>query len=171
MTRHLSVEQVISLHQGLTGLLSGDPGIRDLRTLDAAVLKPTLVFDGEDLYPTLAAKAAALLHALVTTAPFVTASKGTAALAAECFLAANGVGLTATDRRSCSCRPQRNAASWGSNPSRSGSRNGCSAARRALLNFSDPDARVSLQFLRHLNRHLRFQAQSSLARALLREPA
>jgi len=98
MTRHLSVEQVISLHQGLTGLLSGDPGIRDLRTLDAAVLKPTLVFDGEDLYPTLAAKAAALLHALVTTAPFVTASKGTAALAAECFLAANGVGFTATDQ-------------------------------------------------------------------------
>ena len=78
MTRHLSVEQVLSLHQGLTGLLSGDPGIRDLRALDAAVLKPTLVFDGEDLYPTLAAKAAALLHALVTTAPFVTASKGTA---------------------------------------------------------------------------------------------
>ena len=98
MTRHLSVQQVISLHQGLTGLLSGDPGIRDLRTLDAAVRKPTLVFDGEDLYPTLAAKAAALLHALVTTAPFVTASKGTAALAAECFLAANGVGFTATDQ-------------------------------------------------------------------------
>jgi death-on-curing protein len=98
MTRYLSAEQVLSLHQGLTGLLSGDPGIRDLRALDAAVLKPTLVFDGDDLYPTLPAKAAALLHALVTTAPFVTASKGTAAVAAECFLAANGVALTATDQ-------------------------------------------------------------------------
>ena len=98
MTRYLSAEQVLSLHQGLTGLLSGDPGIRDLRALDAAVLKPTLVFDGEDLYPTLAAKAAALLHALVTTTPFVTASKGTAAVAAECFLAANGVALAATDQ-------------------------------------------------------------------------
>ena len=51
MTRYLSVEQVVSLHQGLIGLLSGDPGIRDLRALDAAVAKPTLVFDGEDLYP------------------------------------------------------------------------------------------------------------------------
>ena len=49
MMRYLSVEQVLSLHQGLTGLLSGDPGIRDLRALDAAVLEPTLVFDGEDL--------------------------------------------------------------------------------------------------------------------------
>jgi death on curing protein len=98
VTRYLSVEQVVSLHQSLTGLLSGDPGVRDLRALDAAVAKPTLVFDGEDLYPSLAAKAAALLHALVSTAPFVTASKGTAAVAAECFLAANGVGLKATDQ-------------------------------------------------------------------------
>ena len=98
MTRYLSAPQVLSLHQGLTGLLSGDPGIRDLRALDAAVARPTLVFDGEDLYPSLSAKAAALLHAIVTTTPFVTASKGTAAVAAECFLVANGVGLTATDQ-------------------------------------------------------------------------
>jgi len=98
VTRYLSVEQVVSLHQGLTGLLSGDPGVRDLRALDAAVAKPALVFEGEDLYPTLAAKAAALLHALVTTTPFVGASKGTAAVAAECFLAANGAALTASDQ-------------------------------------------------------------------------
>jgi death-on-curing protein len=98
MTRYLSVEQVLSLHQGLTGILSGDPGIRDLRVLDAAVARPTLAFDGEDLYPSLPAKAAALLHALVATTPFVTASKGTAIVAAECFLAANGSALGATDQ-------------------------------------------------------------------------
>lgn len=98
MTRYLSVEQVVSLHQSLVGLLSGDPGIRDLRALDAAVAKPTLTFEAEDLYPSLAAKAAALLHSLVTAAPFVTASKGTAAVAAECFLAANGLALAATDQ-------------------------------------------------------------------------
>jgi len=98
MTRYLSVEQVVSLHQSLVGLLSGDPGIRDLRALDTAVAKPTLTFEAEDLYPSLAAKAAALLHALVTTTPFVTASKGTAAVAAECFLAANGLALAATDQ-------------------------------------------------------------------------
>jgi death-on-curing protein len=98
VTRYLSAEQVVSLHQGLTGLLSGDPGIRDLRALDAAVAKPTLVFEGEDLYGSMAAKAAALLHSLVTLSPFVMASKGTAAVAAECFLAANGVALAATDQ-------------------------------------------------------------------------
>ena len=98
MTRYLSAQQVLSLHQGLTGLLSGDPGIRDLRALDAAIARPAIVFDGEDLYPSPASKAAALLHAIVTTTPFVTASKGTAAVAAECFLAANGLALAATDQ-------------------------------------------------------------------------
>jgi death on curing protein len=98
MTRYLSAQQVLSLHQGLTGLLSGDPGIRDLRALDAAIARPTLVFDGEDLYPSLTAKAAALLFGIVTMTPFVTASKGTAAVAAECFLAANGVALAASDQ-------------------------------------------------------------------------
>lgn len=98
MTRYLSAQQVLSLHQGLIGVLSGDPGIRDLRALDAAVIKPTLVFEGEDLYPSLAAKAAVLFHALTTTAPFVAASRGTAAVAAECFLAANGRSLAATDQ-------------------------------------------------------------------------
>lgn len=98
MTRYLSVEQVVSLHQRLVGTLSGDPGIRDLRALDAAVARPSLTFNAEDLYPSLAAKAAALLHALVTTAPFLTASRGTAAVAAECFLAGNGMSLEASDQ-------------------------------------------------------------------------
>lgn len=98
MTRYLSVEQVLSLHQSLTGPLSGDPGIQDLRALDAAAARPSLTFDGEDLYPSAPAKAAALLFALVTSAPFLTASKGTAAVAAECFLAANGLALAASDQ-------------------------------------------------------------------------
>jgi death-on-curing protein len=97
VTRYLSTEQVVTLHQRLIGPLSGDPGIGDLRVLDAAVLRPTLTFEGEDLYPSLPAKAAALLHSLVTSAPFITASKGTAAVAAECFLAANGLALAASD--------------------------------------------------------------------------
>ena len=95
MIRYLSVEQVLSLHQNLVDPLSGDPGIRDLRALDAAVARPSLVFEGEDLYPTLAAKAAALAQALVTADPFATATAATAIAAAECFLVANGATLHA----------------------------------------------------------------------------
>ena len=98
MIRYLSAEQVLSLHHSLADSLSGDPGIRDLNALDAAVARPSLVFDGDDLYPTLPGKAAALLHAVVTTAPFAAGSSATAPVAAECFLNANGVTLTAADK-------------------------------------------------------------------------
>lgn len=98
MIRHLSVEQVLSLHQSLVGHLRADPGVRDLRALDAAVARPGLTFDGEDLYPALEQKAAALLLGLVTMAPFADAGRETAWLAAEVFLNANGAGIDADDR-------------------------------------------------------------------------
>ena len=63
MIRHLSVEQILSLHQSIIGHLS-DAGVRNLSALDSAVSRPAAMFDGEDLYPTLEAKAAALVSGL-----------------------------------------------------------------------------------------------------------
>jgi death on curing protein len=97
MIRYLSVEQVVSLHQRVIGHLT-DIGVRDFRALEGAVSRPAVTFETEDLYPTLDAKAAALLHGLTTTAPFTDAVRETALLAAECFLVANGATLHATDR-------------------------------------------------------------------------
>jgi death on curing protein len=97
MIRYLSVEQVVSLHQRVIGHLT-DIGVRDVRALESAVARPTVTFETEDLYPTLDGKAAALVHALTTTAPFTDAGRETALLAAECFLIANGTTLHATDR-------------------------------------------------------------------------
>jgi death on curing protein len=97
MIRYLSVEQVLSLHQRVIGHLS-DAGVRDLRALEDAVARPAVTFDADDLYPTIDGKAAALLHALATTGAFMDAGRETALLAAECFLAANGATLHATDR-------------------------------------------------------------------------
>jgi death on curing protein len=98
MIRYLSVDQVVSLHQTLIGHLRADAGVRDFRALEAAVARPALSFEGEDLYPQLDAKAAALMHALTTSAPFVDAGVETAVIAAECFLVANGAALMASDR-------------------------------------------------------------------------
>jgi death-on-curing protein len=95
--RYLSIEQVVSLHQQVIGHLT-DVGVRDYRSLERAVARPAVTFETEDLYPTLDAKAAALLHALTTATPFTDAGRETALLAAECFLIANGVTLHATDR-------------------------------------------------------------------------
>jgi death-on-curing protein len=57
-----------------------------------------MTFGGEDLYPDLAAKAAALWHSLVANHPFVDGNKRVGAMAAELFLAANRVELIASDQ-------------------------------------------------------------------------
>jgi death-on-curing protein len=95
--RYLSVEQILSVHQSVVGHLA-DVGVRDLRGLEAAVQRPTLTFDGEDLHRTLEAKAATLVHALVLASPFVQGGRETAVLAGECFLLANGARLRAGDK-------------------------------------------------------------------------
>lgn len=59
--------------------------------------RPAATFDGEDLYPDDAAKAAALLHSLVTGHPFADGNKRTGAVAAELFLAINGWTLVESE--------------------------------------------------------------------------
>lgn len=49
-----------------------------------------MTFGGEDLYPDVAGKAAALMHGLVTSEPFVDGNKRVGAQAALLLLALNG---------------------------------------------------------------------------------
>jgi len=56
-----------------------------------------MTFGGDDLFPDLAAKAAALMHSLVMNHPFVDGNKRLGASAAELFLVVNGAGLNALD--------------------------------------------------------------------------
>ena len=49
-----------------------------------------MTFGGEDLYPDLPAKAAALMHSLVMNHPFVDGNKRVGAHAAIVFIAMNG---------------------------------------------------------------------------------
>jgi death-on-curing protein len=56
-----------------------------------------MTFGGDDLYPDLAAKAAALMHSLVMNHPFVDGNKRVGVMAAETFLTPNGHELEADD--------------------------------------------------------------------------
>lgn len=89
MTRYLSLEEVLVLHEIILRETSGAPGIRDLGLLHAAIERPKATFGGAELYPTLAVKAAALLHSLVLNHPFVDANKRSATVAMIEFLGLN----------------------------------------------------------------------------------
>jgi len=97
VTLYLSVEQVVWLHARLVEDFGGASGLRDRRALASAVARPAMTFDGEDLYPDVAAKAAALLHSLVLNHPFVDGNKRIAIHTAEFFIERNDFVLEADD--------------------------------------------------------------------------
>jgi death-on-curing protein len=91
VTTYLSLEQVLDLHRRQVRRFGGAHGLRERGALEAAVARPQMTFGGEDLYPEIADKAAALMHSLVMNHPFVDGNKRAGAHACILFLLANEV--------------------------------------------------------------------------------
>lgn len=95
MIRYLSLEEVLELHRLVLRQSGGLEGVRDLGGLESAVAQPQMTFDGQDLYPCLPTKAAALGFSLIRNHPFVDGNKRIGHLAMEMFLVLNGHELDA----------------------------------------------------------------------------
>ena len=63
--KKLSKEQILMLHSALIKETGGSAGVRDYNLLESAVENPFQSFDGEELYPTIQAKAARLGYGLI----------------------------------------------------------------------------------------------------------
>jgi death-on-curing protein len=96
VTLYLGLDQILELHALQIDRYGGADGIRDRGALESAVARAQMTFGGEDLYPDLAAKAAALLHSLVMNHPFIDGNKRVGAHAALLFIAANEGELVVT---------------------------------------------------------------------------
>jgi death-on-curing protein len=94
--RYLALAEVVELHARVIEAASGTAGLRDLGALESAVAQPRAMFGGADLYPDLAAKAAALGFALIRNHPFLDGNKRTGHAAMEVFLMLNGRELRAS---------------------------------------------------------------------------
>ncbi|HEU4594443.1 MAG TPA: type II toxin-antitoxin system death-on-curing family toxin [Pyrinomonadaceae bacterium] len=93
--RYLSLEEVVSLHAKLLARSGGGAGLRDSGALESAVAQPEMSFGGEDLYPTVVEKAAALGHSLIQNHPFIDGNKRVGHAAMEVFLVLNGYEIDA----------------------------------------------------------------------------
>jgi death-on-curing protein len=93
--RYLSLAEVLELHRLVVEQAGGAAGLRDLGALESAVAQPRATFGGADLYPTLAAKAAALGYSLALNHAFVDGNKRVAHAALETFLVLNAYELAA----------------------------------------------------------------------------
>lgn len=95
MIRYLSFAEVLELHRSIIDRWGGASGIRDLGILESALAQPRQSFGGQDLYPDITSKAAALCFSLVLNHPFVDGNKRIGHAAMETFLMINGHELRA----------------------------------------------------------------------------
>ena len=88
---YLDVEDLVAL---AARLLGDPPPIRDLGLLGSAAARPAASAFGEDAYPDILLKAAALTQSLVKDDPLIDGNKHLGWLATAVFLGLNGVDAT-----------------------------------------------------------------------------
>lgn len=96
MIRYLTLVEVLNLHRQIIEQSGGALGVRDLGALQSALSQPRMTFGGEDLYPMLVDKAAALGFSIIMNHPFVDGNKRTGHAAMETFLVLNGMEISAS---------------------------------------------------------------------------
>ncbi|MCR1786672.1 Fic family protein [Nocardioides carbamazepini] len=92
MVEYLDLEDLLEL----TDDLRAGP-VRDAGLLEAAVARPRTTVFGDDAYPRLLDKAAALLHSICRNHALVDGNKRLAWLATDVFLRINGIVLVLPD--------------------------------------------------------------------------
>ena len=93
--RYLTLNEVLEVHRQVMAQSGGAEGLMHLPALESALAQPQMTFGGEDLYPTLVDKAAALGYALIKNHPFLDGNKRTGHAAMEVFLVLNGSEIRA----------------------------------------------------------------------------
>lgn len=94
MTEYLSVEDVFVIGEHATGR---PVHARDVGLIDSACQRPRASAFGEEAYPTLLRKAAALLQSLTSNHPLIDGNKRTAWLSAVVFLRMNHADVIVPD--------------------------------------------------------------------------
>ena len=96
--KKLSKKQILMLHTQLIQQTGGSDGVRDYNLLDSALENPFQSFGGEELYPTIQAKAARLGYGLIKNHCMIDGNKRIGTHAMLVFLALNGIELKYTQK-------------------------------------------------------------------------
>ena len=94
--KYLYPKQVLYLYQRIVQQSGGTIGLRDEGLLESAVYRPQASFGGQDFYPDLFSKAAALGHSIISNHPFVDGNKRVGFEAMRLMLRLNGYDLRAS---------------------------------------------------------------------------
>ncbi len=91
----LTLEQVLILHKQIIEQSGGSLGIRDKGILESALAQPYMSYGGQELYPTLIEKVAALGFSLIKNHSFVDGNKRIGHAAIEVTLLMNNYEIQA----------------------------------------------------------------------------
>lgn len=94
----LTKEQILLLHTQLIEITGGSDGIRDIGLLESALESPFQSYGGEELYPSIQAKAARLCYGLVKNHAMTDGNKRIGCHAMLVFLALNGYEIEYTQK-------------------------------------------------------------------------
>jgi death on curing protein len=94
MTDYLDLEDLLEIACAAVG---ADPAVSDYGLLESALARPRASVFGQDAYPDLHLKAAALLHSLARNHALVDGNKRLAWTACRTFLAINGQWISASE--------------------------------------------------------------------------
>ncbi len=90
MTEYLDLDDLLAVADAAVG---GRAQLRDVGLLEAALARPRASVFGDDAYPSLDEKAAALLHSLVTSHPLVDGNKRFGWVAVRLFYLLNDADI------------------------------------------------------------------------------
>ncbi len=93
--RYLTLGEILEIYRRVMEQSGGMVSVRDMGALESAVAQPRMTFAGEDLYPTVIEKAAALGFSIIQNHPFIDGNKRTGHAAMETFLLLNGCEIVA----------------------------------------------------------------------------
>lgn len=91
--KKLSKKQILMLHTQLIQQTGGSEGVRDYNLLESALETPFQSFGGDELYPTIQAKAARLGYGLIKNHCMIDGNKRIGTHSMLVFLALNGIEL------------------------------------------------------------------------------
>jgi len=93
--RYVTLSEALDLYARIMAQSGGIAGVLSMDSLESALAQPRMTFGGEELYPTLIEKAAALGFSLIQNHPFVDGNKRTGHALMEVFLLLNGYEIHA----------------------------------------------------------------------------
>lgn len=89
----LTLEHLLQIHAVVLDQTGGGVGLRDLGRLESAVATQTQNVFGEELYPEITDKAAAIIRGIIADHPFIDGNKRTGMLAGLTLLNLNKTNL------------------------------------------------------------------------------